>query len=152
MAHIAWSDDLNTGISLIDKQHHRIVEYINSLYDISQTHDRDETARVLNELVDYTLSHFAFEESLMEEAGYSFINGHKKVHELFVKRVNLFKQRFETGEDISDELLVVLRSWLINHIRSDDADYADSVKANMSGIELTKGEGWLARSMKRFFG
>jgi hypothetical protein len=63
MKHIEWSPEQDTHIPIIDKQHHRIVEYINSLYDIRDTHDREEVGRVLQELVDYTLSHFAFDES-----------------------------------------------------------------------------------------
>jgi hemerythrin len=150
MKHIEWSPELDTHIPVIDKQHHRIVEYINNLYDISATHDREEVGRVLQELVDYTLSHFAFEESMMEEAGYAFINGHKKVHDMFTRRVGAFQQRFNMGEDITDELLSVLRSWLINHIKSDDNDYADAVLANMHVV--SKDSSWLSRSMKRFFG
>jgi len=152
MAHIQWTDDLNTDIQVIDSQHLRIVEYINSLDDIKDSHDRDEVGRILGELVDYTLSHFAFEESLMVDANYPFINGHKMVHDLFVKRVGGFQQRFKMGEDITDELLSALKSWLINHIKSDDNDYVAIVHANMKNINATKESGWLSRSVKKFFG
>lgn len=148
--HIVWNSDLDTHIPVIDKQHHRIVEYINQLYDISDTHDRDQVGRVIQELVDYTLSHFAFEESLMEEAGYPFINGHKKVHEMFTRRVSDFQQRFKIGEDVTDELLSVLKSWLVNHILSDDNDYSETVRANMHLV--SNNSSWLSRSVKRFFG
>ena len=152
MAHIEWTDDLDTGIAVIDKQHHRIVEYINELYDMRNSTDRAALEKILQNLVDYTLSHFAFEESLMEDANYSFINGHKKVHEMFTRRVGDFMQRFNMGEDITEELLSVLKAWLINHIRSDDNDYADVVKAGMNQIDRDKGEGWLSKSLKKFFG
>ena len=152
MAHIQWSDDLNTNIAVIDSQHKRIVSYINSLEDINGKNDRAVEAQVLNELVDYTLSHFAFEESLMEDAGYGFINGHKRVHQLFVKRVNDFMQRLKMGEDITDELLTVLKAWLINHIKSDDNDYADIVRKNLGNMEARNGGGWLSKSVKKFFG
>lgn len=152
MAHIEWRDDLNTGISVIDKQHHRIVQYINELNDISRTHSREQLAHVLQELVDYTLSHFAFEESLMEEAKYPFLNGHKKVHDMFSRRVGDFMQRFSMGEDITEELLITLRSWLINHIKADDNDYAAIVKANMNVRDSRQGEGWLKHTVRHFFG
>jgi len=152
MAHIKWTDDLNTNIQVIDSQHHRIVEYINKLDDISGSQNRDEVEQVLGELVDYTLSHFAFEESLMEDAHYPFINGHKRVHLLFTKRVGDFQQRFKMGENITVELLTVLKSWLINHIKSDDNDYVGMVQASMGDIKTSKGDGWLARSVKKFFG
>lgn len=150
MAHIQWTDDLNTGIDVIDSQHLRIVQYINDLDDIHKSHDRDEVERVLDELVDYTLSHFAFEESLLEDSKYPFINGHKMVHKLFVKRIGSFQQRFKMGEDITEELLKTLKSWLINHIKSDDNDYVSFVNANMKGLNTDKG-GWFSRSVKKFF-
>ena len=124
MAHIQWSDELNTDIEVIDKQHKRIVGYINALEDVKGKNDRAVEEKVLNELVDYTLSHFAFEESLMEDAGYGFINGHKRVHQLFVKRVSDFMQRFKMGEDVTEELLTVLKAWLINHINGTDKQYS----------------------------
>jgi hemerythrin len=152
MAHIQWSDDLNTNISVIDSQHKRIVSYINNLEDVKDKNDRAVEEQVLNELVDYTLSHFAFEESLMEDAGYGFINGHKRVHQLFVKRVSDFMQRFKLGEDITEELLTVLKAWLINHIKSDDNDYAAIVRKNLGNMDARKGDGWLTKSVKKFFG
>ena len=149
---IKWNDDLDTGIDVVDKQHRRIVDYINTLIGIRSSHDRDKEERVLNELVDYTMSHFAFEESLMEDAGYSFINGHKRVHEMFTRRVSDFMQRFKMGEDVTDELLVLLKSWLLNHIMSDDNDYAATVLKNLGSMNANSREGWLAKSVRRFFG
>lgn len=149
---IKWSDELNTGITVIDNQHKRIVEYINILGDVRASHDRNEEERVLTELVDYALSHFAFEESLMEDAGYNFINGHKRVHAMFTRRVGDFVQRFKMGEDVTEELLIMLKSWLLNHIRSDDNDYAEVVLKNLGAVDAKNGGGWLSKSVKSFFG
>lgn len=150
MAHIVWNNELDTGIEVIDKQHRRIVDYINKLHDVQETGDLKQIGEVLDELVDYTLSHFTFEESLMEEAGYPYIKAHKRVHQLFVKRVNEYLQRFQSGEDITLELLNTLKAWLINHIRNDDNDYSDIVKKNLNTSD--SGDGWLSRSLKKFFG
>jgi hemerythrin len=150
MAHIVWDNDLDTGIEVIDKQHRRIVEYINKLHDVQETGDLKQIGEVLDELVDYTLSHFTFEESLMEESGYPYIKAHKRVHQLFVKRVNDYLQRFQSGEDITVELLNTLKAWLINHIRNDDNDYSDIVKKNLNTSD--SGDGWLSKSLKKIFG
>jgi hemerythrin len=69
-----------------------------------------------------------------------------------VKRVGDLQQRFKIGEDIVDELLVTLKSWLINHIRSDDNDYVAIVKSSMENINTSSGDGWLKKSVKKFFG
>ncbi|WP_075184594.1 bacteriohemerythrin [Teredinibacter haidensis] len=133
---IAWTAELELGIPVIDSQHQRIVDYINTVSDAHKSHRTNDVFSVLDELVDYTLSHFAFEESLMEESGYPFLNAHKKVHRLFARRVASFQQRAKAGDDITEELLHVLKAWLVNHIKCDDRDYSAVVKANM--IEATR--------------
>lgn len=146
---IAWTPDLNTGIDVIDQQHGRIVDYINDLETANIRRDLQALGRTLDDLVDYTLSHFAFEESLQEEAGYQYCKPHRKVHELFIRRINEYVERYKRGEDITTELHKLLSAWLINHIRRDDADYVAAVKANMIGIiaekEKKKDRGWFGR-------
>ena len=71
---------------------------------------------------------------------------------MFTRRVGDFMQRFKMGEDVTEELLIMLKSWLLNHIRSDDNDYASAVLKNLGAMDAKNGGGWLARSVKRFFG
>lgn len=132
MGKFLWTEQLNTGIEVIDNQHRRIVEYINQLEDArSGGYTRAEVSSIIDELVDYTISHFAFEESMQEEAGYPFIKAHKKVHDLFAQRVSEYQARFNKGEDVSKALSSLLVTWLFNHIKRDDADYVESVKSNL---------------------
>lgn len=153
MAHLQWTKDLNTGIDVIDGQHKQIVDYINQLHDARQRQDNDAVGDVIDATVDYTLSHFGFEETLMEEAGYPFVGPHKKVHELFTKRVADLQLRFKAGEDISQELHKLLARWLFNHIRGDDASYVADVKGRMQSIVKDKRDGgWLSHSIEKFFG
>jgi hemerythrin len=146
---LAWTDDLDTGIEIIDQQHRQLVDFINDLEIAHANNDRNGVGLVLDALVDYTMSHFAFEESLQEEAGYQFCKPHKRVHELFVRRAVEYVDRFRKGEDITDELHTLLSSWLIKHIRRDDADYVAAVKTNMLNVVAEKqrqqGGGWLRR-------
>jgi hemerythrin len=148
---ITWTGDLDTGIDVIDKQHRRIVDYINDLEVANASGSKESVRRVLDDLVDYTMSHFAFEESLQEEAGYKYAKPHKKVHDLFVRRVNDYVERFRLGEDVSDGLHQMLTSWLINHIKRDDADYVGAVRVSMEQIvndrKKNNDDGWF----KRFF-
>ena len=150
MKTLKWTSELEIGIPPIDKQHKRIVEYINQLEHAKENHNRSEVGDVVGQLVDYTLSHFAFEEELMEESGYMFVNAHKRVHNLFVRKVGSYVERFKLEEDITDELLVTLKTWLVNHIKNDDQDYSDAVKIKMH-MKIKK-EGWLKRSIGKFFG
>lgn len=153
MSYLHWSSDLDTGIDVVDKQHRRIVDYLNELNAANSGGDQAVTNHVLNELVDYTLTHFAFEEELQEKAGYPFLKAHKRVHEIFTKRIAEFQKRAAAGENVAPELLSMLRIWLVNHIKGDDADYAPSVKKalNLEGT-VDKTGGWLGSALKKFFG
>ena len=150
---IVWTTDLDTGIDIIDHQHRRIVDFINQLEAAKATNDKAQIKEIVDACVDYTLSHFAFEESLQEEAGYQYCKPHKKVHELFTRKVAEYQERVNLGDEVADELHGMLARWLVNHIKRDDADYVAAVKANMVDVIKKKEEkqetkGWFSR----FFG
>jgi hemerythrin len=151
MAHIIWSDDLATGIRVIDGQHKRIIHYINQLHDARRLNEPELVGEVLLNLVDYTLSHFAFEESLMDEAGYDAASIHKKTHEAFRNRIEDYKQRFESGEDVTPQLQQLLNVWLMDHIADDDSSYVPFVLNNMPGINTQEKDGWLKRKLHQYF-
>ena len=152
MAYLTWTSNLDTGIEVIDGQHKRIVDYINQLHDAKLTENRKIIQKVIDDMVDYTVSHFGFEETLIEDAGYEFTRPHKRVHELFIKRVNEYKQRFDAGEDVTEELHSLLSRWLFNHILNDDAAYVKAVKTSLNMLTSDNQEGgWLSRSFKKFF-
>jgi hemerythrin len=137
MTYMQWSAVLDTGINIVDKQHRRIVDYINTLYDAHQAADGSDTGPILGELVDYTMTHFAFEESLMEEGGYPYLKAHRRVHQLFTKKVGEYVARAKAGEDVTGELLEMLKRWLLSHIKNDDADYVESAKT-VARIQATQ--------------
>lgn len=150
---IAWTSDMNTGIDVIDNQHMRIVDYINQMKDAMERQDRQLVGRLLDELVDYTLSHFAFEESLQEEAGYKFSKPHKAIHDTFAKRVARYQERHAAGEDVARQIYEMLCTWLVHHIKRDDMAYVAEVRTNVNRlVEDRKEGGWIGRALARFFG
>lgn len=151
MAYMQWTEDLETGIKVIDDQHKRIINYINELHHASETGNEAEVQEVLAGLLDYTITHFQFEEELQEKAGYPFLKAHQRVHEIFMKRIATFRERAEKGENIIPELLSMLKVWLSSHIKGDDRDYVESVK-KITGSNETENSGWLGSTLKRLFG
>lgn len=155
---IEWNAKLDTGIEVIDEQHKRIVNYINQLEAARLANDRQQVAVVIEELVDYTQSHFGFEEAMMEEAGYEFLKPHQKVHELFIKRVTDYTVRAAKGEDIAEELEHTLTRWLLNHIANEDHNYAEAVKRMVARkqqaaahVESPQTPGLWGSLVRRFF-
>jgi len=156
MSYWKWDPAFSVGIAVIDDQHKRMIAYINELGTISIYHDKAKIRAVLEALKDYSVSHLAFEESLMEEAGYPKLEVHKQIHLAFIERILFFKERYESGEDISRQLMMDLQMWLINHIQHEDADYKEAVlsmlhEKKVSPMETLQKEGWLHTHMNKFF-
>ncbi len=128
MKKLIWSDNLNTGIQVIDRQHRRIVDYINRLYESHKNGStKEETGKVIDELIDYTLTHFAFEETMLEDVNYATLDAHKVFHDQFIQQVRDIRERFEEHEIAAIELNNLMVTWLFNHILHEDAAYVSSV-------------------------
>jgi hemerythrin len=155
MARIVWSDSLSVGVKVIDKQHMRLVEYINELDDVINSTGkgrRELLAKVIDETIEYTESHFGFEEAMLEEVRYPYLKAHMRVHQLFVRRVLEYKERFNKGEEIAQEMLNTLAHWLLNHIKNEDKDYARWMhESDQPEPDSSQNDGWLGRQLKRFF-
>lgn len=151
MAYMQWTADLETGIQVIDEQHKRIIDYINELDHANQTGNAEETSHALEGLLDYTITHFEFEEELQQKAGYPFLKAHQRVHEIFMKRVATFRERATKGENVTAELLSMLKIWLSSHIKGDDKDYVESVRKIVGGEGQNENKSWLQATLKKFF-
>lgn len=150
---IVWNSDLDTGIDIIDEQHRQIAEFINRLEGMRAPADVRRIQEIFDGCLDYTRSHFACEESLLEEAGYPYCKAHKRVHELFVRRLTGMQAEMASGKDIRSDLHQLLSRWLVSHIRGDDANFVPAVKTKMIAVIKEKEEkrdaGWLQRFFKQ---
>lgn len=147
--YLIWDSSLETGISIIDSQHRQIVEYINNLHSAVSTNDHNLSREVLDEVVNYTLTHFSFEEEMMEVAGYVHCEAHCRVHQAFMTKVSQYRIRLHNGEDVTRLLLSDLRIWLTNHIKNEDNDYAKTVNLYLHGDDDVS---WIKKSFIQLFG
>ena len=160
MAQLIWQKSYNTGIHEIDMQHKEILSYVNQLDNARKLDSRADVKDVIKGMADYTISHFTFEEALMEQASYPFLGPHQHIHKTLIARVGNFAERFAAGEDIGDEFHGLLRRWLIKHIQRDDAAYVKPVKAHLRKLEKKDAEtdkktvksSWVSQAVKKFFG
>ena len=60
---LEWTEELSVGVPSIDEQHKVLIRLLNELFDATQA-ERGQTllGKVLNELADYTVYHFQYEE------------------------------------------------------------------------------------------
>lgn len=130
MALINWGPMYQIGIKSIDGQHEKLVGYINQLHEAKEEgKGAEEVAKILQRLVDYTDSHFKYEEKLFDLHHYSHEKEHKRLHEILVKEVLDFKAKFDSGNaELTDEVMDFLKRWLQNHILIEDKKYVEPLK------------------------
>jgi len=128
---MTWSDRYSVGIARIDAEHRKLVDLINELYAaILAGKGEAATAKVLDGLAAYTLSHFATEEGLMKRHSYPGYAPHKAEHDRLVAQVKQLQQDLRTGKaKISQEVLTFLQGWLIGHMLGLDKKYSGFLQA-----------------------
>ncbi|MDS4031067.1 MAG: bacteriohemerythrin [Candidatus Contendobacter sp.] len=136
-----WSDTLSVGVQAIDDQHKQLVAMLNEINEgIRGGWGKEARDEVLIKLVDYTLTHFATEESLMQIFGYPEENTHKKCHADLIQMVEQYIRKYNQDPNASSyDLLFFLKRWLFQHILKDDKALGQFLaKKGVSKIEHEK--------------
>lgn len=113
-----WDNKYTTGIEEIDRDHMRLVNLINDLYEAMQ--DGSGGALLLpifSALKHYTEDHFGKEERYMVECKAPDQRKHLEEHRHMAETLADLESRHRHGEAaISLQTLTFLRDWLTNHI------------------------------------
>ena len=126
MPYLAWDDCFSVGIPRIDQHHQYLFSLFNKLYDalISNTYSQQDMALLFDQLIDYTIYHFASEEHWMQENRFTDLDIHKKEHAVFAQNVVEMDKNFLcTNRHQTIEVLVFLNDWLQAHILKSDAEF-----------------------------
>jgi hemerythrin len=124
--YLEWKSEYSVGIASIDVQHRKLIELINSLqtavdYSTGEIFER----KALDELVDYTKTHFVYEEGLMEQNGYPDFESHRAAHARMIAKVDQVLEAYRQDQDSAmQQALDFLKDWLINHINGTDKQYS----------------------------
>ncbi len=126
---IPWIKDYELGVALVDKQHRVLVDLINQLFAAMQGGKGRQTLQnVLDELVNYTTTHFADEEKLFLATDYPGKKGHLEQHKTFVDSISQFRSDFLAGKVVmGSETVAFLKDWLLKHILGTDKGYVSYV-------------------------
>lgn len=136
MAFMDWSDSLDVGVESINEQHKKLVSMVNDLYDAVQKGQGAEAlGATLDGLIDYTKTHFAYEEKLFDQTGYAEAGPHKQEHDKLCATVLDVQAKFKAGagDTLSSEVMDFLKGWLVNHIQGTDKKYGPHLSA--SGVK-----------------
>ena len=130
---IEWDSSFNTGVVTFDKQHLKLVEIVNRIYQaIKENRTQNELETILNELVDYTVYHFDSEENAFKKFNYKDYEKHRNIHEALKGQVLKFMNDYKSGKtNIGFNLMEFLKSWLLNHIKVEDKKYGPVLKGKL---------------------
>ncbi len=134
MEFISWVEEYSVNVREIDHQHKKLLEIINKLHDGILAVNYDFTlTEVLDELVNYTVYHFGFEENLLVRSGYQKVTKHFSMHSEFIDKLKDYLRKHQSGEiSITEDLMSFLKDWLVNHIMHTDKEYSSFL--NSKGI------------------
>ncbi|WP_198264333.1 bacteriohemerythrin [sulfur-oxidizing endosymbiont of Gigantopelta aegis] len=123
--YLVWKDDYSVGIEEMDNDHKKLLNLINQLQTaVNYYTGKEFEEKALNELVDYTKTHFKKEEQLMADNGYEDLEAHKQQHKRFISKINDFIIQYKSDSDITIvDTLQFLKEWLIKHINGTDKEY-----------------------------
>lgn len=123
---IQWREDFRIGVNEIDEQHMRLFDIANRAYELLKdeliTDKYDAIIAIIEELKEYTVYHFNFEQEYMVKIGYKKFLSHKVLHDDFVEKinnVNMSKIDEDQGQYILDILEFVVK-WIEGHILGQD--------------------------------
>lgn len=136
-----WNENFNTGIAIIDEQHHKLAQLINLLAGhVAHKADVPALNLIFDELANYAVYHFQTEEAIWHEhlPDDQLEHQHKKIHKSFITTVVKLKgdENSKPAGHIIEELLSFLTRWLASHILETDRYMAMLVLAMQAGEPL----------------
>lgn len=135
MAFYEWTDRLSIGDEIIDRQHHTLINYINSIAEVIEKENGSSISlsSLLIKLVTYTKTHFMYEEMLFEANHYPETDIHKKDHQIFTQQIDDIYTRFKSGDEkLGTDLLALLIYELNDHILGSDLAFIEFIKTQKS--------------------
>ena len=120
---MGWDESLAIGIEEIDKQHEILFHCLDGLVQAVSKDDRWTAVHfALEELDNFVRIHFVVEEALMRLHGYPLLDAHILEHAEFIGKLVDIKQK-SLREDVTTDLITLLKDWLVNHIGKSDHQY-----------------------------
>jgi len=124
-----WDESYSVNVKDIDEQHKKLFSLLNAV--ICANNKNESVDSIVDELVDYTVKHFSFEEGLLKEYNYPDFSKHKQIHGALLKRATSILQSMDTGNvDTVNNLIEFLINWIVNHIKGTDMKYKEFFNKN----------------------
>lgn len=122
---IEYKNQMSIGIVEIDNQHMGLIAMIKKLNDAHDARLAPALVqKVLQDMMEYSLTHFSTEREIMEKAGYPDLHAHLEEHKAYVQLLQeKVKRNLAKNVVTEKELLTFLADWWLNHIKTTDMKF-----------------------------
>ncbi|GAB6106483.1 bacteriohemerythrin [Fusibacter bizertensis] len=134
---IQWEQQYELGIKSIDDQHKRLIEITSELSVIltnaaSGEDIYDQMVEIIQEITDYTVYHFRYEEAIFEKIDFEFKEAHIKEHNDLIAQIEGLDLRAVDEDQITygKKILKFLITWVFKHISGSDFLYREVMISN----------------------
>lgn len=138
MEKLLWNEQLNIGVKLIDDAHANLFRIVGRLIELVKNDSNYQNAckEGIKYLEDYSIKHFAEEESYMRSIRYRGYADHKEIHDTFRDQTLVsLKKSLELSDYSSaavQRFLNTMLGWLTGHIMTADQEISGGVfKTNL---------------------
>ncbi len=115
-----WKEEYRV-LPEIDREHQALVDCVTEIEQAGADSKLQHSA--LEKLVYQTRSHFTLEETLMRIIGFAEIEAHVQQHKRFLAELKAAEEECQ-AHGLGSESIARLKSWLEEHFRADDKQYA----------------------------
>lgn len=117
-----WRDAFRVDVAALDSQHKDLFQLINRLYQFSG--DDASVAGMLDTIFEKMKQHFAYEENLMNQHTYSYLEQQKQEHGIMLEEISRFKRDMKKNKKPNlIDFLTSLKEHLIMHTLIEDKKY-----------------------------
>jgi hemerythrin len=134
MTLMLWDETMSVGVPELDSQHQALIALINDAYEAIRKHDEHLMTTLLDQMREYAVMHFHFEEEYMQQNGYPDLASHRELHDGFNDKVDEFQQQLHSRTNFS-QVFVFLSRWLTAHIMKEDMRYTKYMAQKAAGGE-----------------
>jgi len=118
---IVWDRRYNLGMAMVDKQHKKIFELVNKIYEIDDSDNvKEDIKKLLYEFKDYMQVHFEDEEKYMESIAYPNLQKHRELHEKIIQNVMQVIQKPVNISILKSKIKIIIKRSFIEHILQED--------------------------------
>jgi len=129
---LAWDNEFEIGIPIIDEQHHKFIDMVSEIQSTLLTASKEHLIRFFSFIYDYMINHFKTEELIMLECHYPDIEVHAEEHREFREKIDFFYENFKKNNTqfIIVNIVDFMKDWIIGHLLSSDKAVGEWYRAN----------------------